>query len=376
MLCYSEITVITENINKVFKREILKMKKNRYIPIIAMGLITGVFSVLLVYLGNPKNMGFCIACFIRDMAGAMGMHNAAAVQYMRPEVIGLVLGAFVMSLIGKEFKPTGGSSPFTRFILGVFVTIGALMFLGCPLRMILRLGGGDVNAIFGLIGFTIGIGAGTFALNKGFSLKRSYNQGVVEGSLFSIANVIMLILVLIAPQIFIYSEKGPGSMHAPLWISLIAGLVLGALAQKTRLCMVGGIRDAILFKDYYLISGFAAIFVASLIGNLITNNFHLSMADQSVAHTSILWNILGMVLVGFASVLLGGCPMRQLILAGSGNSDSAVTVVGLLVGGALSHTLGLAASPAGPTFNGKIAVISGIVICAGIAYANIQKQKN
>ena len=352
------------------------MKKNRYIPIIVMGVITGIFSVLLVYLGNPKNMGFCIACFIRDIAGSLGMHNAAVVQYMRPEVIGLVLGAFIMSLVGKEFKPTGGSSPFTRFVLGVFVTVGALMFLGCPLRMVLRLGGGDINAIFGLIGFVIGISAGIFALNKGFSLKRSYNQSPVEGSIFSIINVLLLIMVLIAPQIFIASEKGPGSMHAPLWISLIAGLILGALAQKTRLCMVGGIRDAFLFKDFYLLTGFTAIFVSSLIGNLITGNFHLSMADQPVAHTSILWNILGMVLVGFASVLLGGCPMRQLILAGSGNSDSAITVMGLLVGGALSHTLNLAASPAGPTLNGKIAVITGIIFCIGITFTNIQKQKN
>ncbi len=352
------------------------MKKNRYISIISMGVIMGIFSVLLVYLGNPKNMGFCIACFVRDIAGSLGMHNATAVQYMRPEVVGLVLGAFVMSLIGKEFKPTGGSSPFIRFILGCFVTVGALMFLGCPLRMVLRLGGGDVNAVFGLIGFSLGIGAGIFALNKGFSLKRSYNQSYTEGSLFGIVNIMLLVMILFIPQIFIASEKGPGSMHAPMWISLIAGLVLGAMAQKTRLCMVGGIRDAFLFKDFYLLSGFAAIFVSSFIGNIITNNFHLSMADQPVAHTNILWNILGMALVGFASVLLGGCPMRQLILAGSGNSDSAVTVMGLLVGGALSHTLNLASSPAGPTLNGKIAVIIGLIFCFAITFANIQKQKN
>lgn len=352
------------------------MKKNKYIPIISVGLLVGAVSVLLVFLGNPKNMGFCIACFIRDIAGAMGMHNASAVQYVRPEVIGLVLGAFAMSLISREFKASGGSSPFTRFILGFFVMIGALMFLGCPLRMVLRIGGGDINAVFGLVGFTIGILLGAFALNKGFSLKRAYKQSHFEGCAFSFANILLLALVVFVPSLFIFSEKGPGSMRAPLLISLAAGLILGALAYKTRLCMVGGIRDAFLFKDFYLLSGFIGIFAASLIGNLITNNFQLGMEGQAVAHTDILWNILGMVLVGFASVLLGGCPLRQLILAGSGNSDSAVTVMGLFVGGAVSHTFKLASSPEGPTLNGKIAVVVGIAVVSLIAYLNIQREKN
>ena len=32
------------------------------------GLIIGVIASLLVLFGNPKNMGFCIACFLRDTA--------------------------------------------------------------------------------------------------------------------------------------------------------------------------------------------------------------------------------------------------------------------------------------------------------------------
>lgn len=31
-----------------------------------------------------------------------------------------------------------------------------------------------------------------------------------------------------------------------------------------------------------------------------------------------------MLLAGFGCVLLGGCPLRQLVLAGEGNSDSAM----------------------------------------------------
>jgi YedE family putative selenium metabolism protein len=141
--------------------------------IIFAGAIVGILSVLLVYFGNPKNMGACVACFIRDTAGALGLHRADVVQYIRPEILGMILGAFLISLASKEFKVKGGSSPFLRFILGFIVMVGALMFLGCPLRMVLRLGGGDLNALVGLGGFATGIFAGIQFLNKGFSLKET-----------------------------------------------------------------------------------------------------------------------------------------------------------------------------------------------------------
>lgn len=46
--------------------------------------------------------------------------------------------------------------------------IGALAFLGC-LRMVLRIGGGDLNAVVGLVGFTLGIFIGIQFLKRGFS---------------------------------------------------------------------------------------------------------------------------------------------------------------------------------------------------------------
>lgn len=114
------------------------MKK--HFMIILTGIAIGVAAIVLVRYGNPGNMGFCIACFLRDIAGALKLHTVPVVQYMRPEILGLVLGAFVMALLFKEFKPVGGSAVFSRFVLGFFVMIGALVFLGCPLRMFLRLG--------------------------------------------------------------------------------------------------------------------------------------------------------------------------------------------------------------------------------------------
>ncbi|MHC1720954.1 MAG: YedE family putative selenium transporter [Clostridiaceae bacterium] len=341
--------------------------------IIGAGAVVGILSTLLVKLGNPGNMGVCVACFIRDISGALGLQRAEVVQYIRPEIIGIVLGAFLISFASKEFTVKGGSSPFVRFILGFTVMVGALMFLGCPLRMVLRLGGGDLNALFGLAGFAGGIGLGIVFLKKGFSLRRTYKLSKFEGFLFPAVNLVLLALLVAAPTFIFFSKKAPGSLHAPLLISLCAGLIVGIIAQRTRLCMVGGIRDVIMFKDTYLISGFVAIFVFAVIGNLVFGNFKLGFAGQPVAHFDGLWNFLGMLLAGWASTLLGGCPLRQLIMAAEGNIDSVMTMLGLFVGAAFSHNFALASSAKGPTPNGKIAVIIGFLILAAISYFYMER---
>ena len=271
----------------------------------------------------------------------------------------------------------------TRFVLGFFVMLGFLMFLGCPFRMMLRLAGGDLNALSGLAGFVLGIAAGVFFLERGYSLKRTYRLSWLEGALFPCMQAVLLLLLLAAPAFIHFTEAGggPGALHAPIFLSLAAGLLVGAMAQRTRLCMVGGIRDMLLFRDGRLLSGFIALFAAALASNLVlgaltgASYFQLGFSGQPVAHTDGLWNGLGMLLAGFGCVLLGGCPLRQLILAGEGNTDSAIAVLGLLTGAAFSHNFGLASSTEGPTAGGKIAVLIGIAAVAVIAAANTFKKE-
>ena len=123
----------------------------------------------------------------------------------------------------------------------------------------------------------------------------------------------------------------------------------------------------LLFRDNHLLLGFIGILVFSIIANLIFGYFKLGFNNQPIAHTDGMWNFLGMAVVGWGSVLLGGCPLRQLILSGEGNADSAVTVMGMLVGAGIAHNFGLASSAAGATINGKIAVIICIVFLAIIS---------
>ena len=349
------------------------MKKNGLV--ILTGIVTGVAALFLAQMGNPANMGFCIACFLRDIAGSLKLDSAAVVQYMRPEIAGLVLGSLVLSLCYREFKPRGGSSPFMRLVIGFVVMVGALMFLGCPLRMVIRLGGGDLNALVGLLGFAVGIGVGVIALRKGFTLRRKYAQPVTEGAAFPAALAILLIGSLALPALFAFSTEGPGSLRAPVLISLACGLAVGALAQRSRFCMAGGLRDAMLFKDFHLLWGGLALFATLLIGNAVLGKLNVGFAGQPIAHTDGVWNFLGMVAVGWGSVLLGGCPLRQLVMAGEGDSDAAMAIVGMVIGAAFCHNFGLASSANGPTANGMAAVGIGLAALGVISILNIAKEK-
>jgi len=375
--------VILNNIIKGgFSMKFFSTKKGLF----SLGIIAGLGAALLAFLGNPKNMAFCIACFIRDTAGAMHFHSAEVVQYVRPEIIGIILGAFVISLLTREYRSTAGSSTALRFFLGVIMMVCALVFLGCPLRMVLRMAAGDISSYVGLVGFAAGVATGAFFLKKGFSLGRAYTAKKEGGYALPIVVAVLFILVLTVPSLFAFSEKGPGSLHAPALVALAIGILVGIIAQKSRMCFAGSIRDIVLLKDFRLMSVIGGLFVVMLAYNLITNNFAF-VAFGPVAHAQTLWNILSMYAVGFAAVLLGGCPLRQLVLAGTGSSDSVITVLGMFVGAGLAHNFKLAGAPAavadaakgieasagGPGVNGQIFVIASIVILFIIAAVGLKK---
>ncbi len=92
----------------------------------------------------------------------------------------------------------------------------------------------------------------------------------------------------------------------------------------------------------HLISGVGTLLVTAFVVNLILGQVTFGFAPQPVAHSSHLWNFLGMALSGLAFTLAGGCPGRQLFLAGEGDGDSGVFVLGMIVGAGISHNFMLA----------------------------------
>jgi hypothetical protein len=359
-------------------RSLDKLLLSRLGPVLAGG-VAGVLAALLVTWGNPGNMGICVACFTRDIAGGLGLHRAAVVQYLRPEIAGLVLGAFGSALLFREFRPRSGSSPLVRFFLGFFAMVGALIFLGCPWRAYLRLAGGDWTAIAGIAGLSAGIGIGIGFLWKGFSLGKNSKNLSAAGYLMPLAAVAIMVLLVMAPLFgrdaqgtpvgpIFFSEKGPGAQHALLTLSLAVGLAVGWLAQRSRFCTVGALRDLFMLRDGHLFFGVLAFVLAAFATNLALGQFKPGFEGQPVAHTNHLWNFLGMTLAGLAFTLAGGCPGRQLILSGEGDGDAGVFVLGMLVGAGFAHNFSLASSASGPSPYGPTAVAIGLVFCLAAGF--------
>ena len=338
--------------------------------LIIAGIIIGALAFFLSYQGNPPNMGVCVACFLRDTTGGLKLHSAVVVQYMRPEIFGFAIGAFATAILFREFRPTAGSAPFTRFALGFLMMVGCLVFLGCPLRMLLRIAGGDLNAVVGLGGLFVGVLVGVIFLKMNFALPRNQAQPGVEGLLFPALFIGLLALVLFKGNLFASSTSGPGAARAPIYLSLVGGLIVGVLVQRTRFCTIGFISHIFLFKRVYMFLGALALLAVVFAGDVATGKFNLGFENQPIAHTDGLWNFLSMVLVGICGVFLSGCPLRQIVKAGHADGDAGITVIGMIFGAAISHNFVLASSGTGATPGGKIVVMAGIgfALFIGIIY--------
>lgn len=330
----------------------------------ALAAALGAACAGLVALGNPGNMGICGACFLRDTTGALRMIEKPRI--FRPEVAGVMLGALAHVLARRRFAARSGSFAATRFFFGLWMGIATLVFLGCPFRMLQRIGGGDTNAAIGAVGFVGGVGLGHFFERKGYTVGRTEIVRGPVGLLGPAAVVILLVLFARG----LLAGPGPGSAdpppHAPWLLALGIATAAGAALSATGFCAVSAARQIFLKRKrmlvaaLLLVAGYAAV-------ALVTGRFRGGSGGQPVAHADTLWNILPMILVGLTGVLAGGCPVRQMVMAGEGNGDALVTVAGIAAGAAIAHNMGMVSSPDGPTEAGKWA--TGIGILLAVAYA-------
>ncbi len=258
---------------------------------------------------------------------------------------------------------------------------GALVFLGCPWRALLRLAGGDLNAVTGLAGLVAGVGIGTIFFRRGYSLGRNTPQQTGAGLIMPALMLGILALLLLFPQvagqgksgIIFYSAKGPGSMHAPLLVSLAGGLAVGFLAQRSRFCTMGAFRDLILFRHMHLLTGIITFVATAFALNALLGKVTIGFAGQPVAHSAHLWNFLGMMTAGWAFALAGGCPGRQIFMAGEGDADSGLFMLGMIVAAAFAHNFGLASSATGIGPRGDAAVYTCLAVLLALSLMHSRK---
>ncbi|MCL2350686.1 MAG: YedE family putative selenium transporter, partial [Defluviitaleaceae bacterium] len=230
-------------------------------------------------------------------------------------------------------------------------------------------------ALIGLGGFVAGVCAAMFFVQKGFTLGKQEAVRKPDGFVFPILGVLLLVALLFFPAVLNFSEQGFASFRAPVALSLIGGMAVGGLAFISRFCSVAPVRDSIFMKSFGALSVVGGFMVVLIGYNIIFGHFELGMEATSFSHTNWLWNFLSLGLVGFTAVLAGGCPLRQLVHVGTGNTDAAVTVLGMMTGTALVHNFGLASSSAGPSDAAWAAFIIATAAVLVIAVSYTFKKK-
>jgi hypothetical protein len=142
---------------------------------VVYGLVVSVLAVLAGVWGHvspPAAYGLCSACHGRDLADWILNHTegtklfvtAAGAGWPLLTVVGLVIGAFVAAKRNGEFSTLNLGGNARQFALGGVVMGAALFVGGCPTRMLIRTGYGDVAGAVGLGGIAVGIVLATLSL--------------------------------------------------------------------------------------------------------------------------------------------------------------------------------------------------------------------
>lgn len=128
-------------------------------------------------------------------------------------------------------------------------------------------------------------------------------------------------------------------------VTLIVGLVLGYMGQRSRFCTISGLRDFYLVKDSYRLKGLIGIIIGGIIGfnlvKIISEEFNFPgvpdfpmLSEGFVVEPIILLplSVIGAFGMAFFSVMAEGCPFRQHVMAGEGYLSGILYLFGLLFG--------------------------------------------
>ena len=123
--------------------------------------------------------------------------------------------------------------------------------------------------------------------------------------------------------------------------TLVIGVILGYLGQRSRMCFVGGIRDFILVRDTYLLKGLIAFGLTAWVAFPLFGLFNGSHPGPFASSDliTVLLTVIGGFGVGYFSTLANGCPFRQHVLAAQGIKSSIAYLGGFLAGAVIFHAV-------------------------------------
>lgn len=122
----------------------------------------------------PSCYSFCLTCHVRDLVNTASnffFDTRFETAYLARRAImltspGVVIGAFVTSRLFGEYRRVNGSRPLLYFVSGFTVMIIGIIIFGCPTRIVMRAGYGDLYGITALVGLFAGVYIGTIIIRR------------------------------------------------------------------------------------------------------------------------------------------------------------------------------------------------------------------
>jgi len=142
---------------------------------VVYGVVVGVLAVVVgewLHVNPPAAYGLCSACHGRDLADWIVNHTegkrlfvtAAGAGWPLLTVVGLVVGSFAAARRNREFSSINLGGNVRQFAYGAVVMGAALFVGGCPTRILIRTGYGDLAGLLALGGVAAGIVAATLSM--------------------------------------------------------------------------------------------------------------------------------------------------------------------------------------------------------------------
>jgi uncharacterized membrane protein YedE/YeeE len=261
-----------------------------------LGIVAGLAAVVagsLFEVRPPDAYGICMACHTRDLLDwtinrVAGTHLAiapASLVYPLLTTVGVLLGAVLGSTTSGEFRWSTPDNSLKTFLYGAAVMVSALI------------GGGRSTGPDGI-------------RRHGGRRDPGHTVAALEGHAMTAAIA-----------------------------TLVIGVLIGYLGQRSRMCFVGGIRDFILVRDAYLLKGLIAFGLTAWIAFPLVGLVAGSRPGPYSASdwATILLTVLGGFGVGYFSTLANGCPFRQHVLAAQGITSSITYLAGFCLGAVIFH---------------------------------------
>ncbi len=289
----------------------------------------------------PLALGFAVSLaypLIFALAELYGMCGGCGTVTVRPEMVGFMIGGFILALYRREFH-SPSFAPLSPLLLGFATGVVLPEFFGCPWCMFMQLGAGDVGRLPQIAGFIAGIWGGSVLLRRGASVEAGPKVH------FSSRVTPLLVLAVIGGSLWWMKENmevsGTSEVLAMAGVVLV-GVLLGTAMQRIRFCLVEGLRNAFLIPSTVLKG------VAPLVG-MVGGAFLYALARGELAFVGLdltQWDLLvqqGFAfacagLAGMAFTLAGGCTVWHAVNTGNGSMHS-LTFLGGMLAAAWLHKL-------------------------------------